>query len=123
MSNLPISSKYRSTPNLPVPQDERETLVSRLNQAFSDGAIDSDDYRAMLDRVFAAQKLGDLAVVVEALPPHPTYDQPAAVRQQTNVSPGQLAPSKPVSTRTVLYATGGIVLLLVVLAVLIGLLI
>ncbi len=119
MSNLPISSKYRSTPELPIPEDEREALVKRLNKAFSDGAISSDDYRAFLDRLFAARRLGELAVIVEALPPMPTHDQPAMVQQGTAVEPGELTPSRAVSTRAVVYASAGIVFLILVLAVLV----
>ncbi len=119
MSNLPISSKYRSTPGLPIPDDEREALVKRLNKAFSDGKINSDDYRAFLDRLFAARKLGELAVIVEALPPAPTHDQPAMVQQGTAVEPGELSPSRAVTTRAVVYATAGTLLLILVLAALV----
>jgi len=56
MSNLPISSKYRSTPDAPVTDAEREALVARLNAAYEAGKLDDDAYRGHLDRVFAASR-------------------------------------------------------------------
>ena len=39
-SELPISSPYRSTPDAPVTESEREQVSSRLNAAFTSGELD-----------------------------------------------------------------------------------
>ena len=49
MSNLPISSKYVSTPDKPVDERERESVVARVNAAFEGGQLDDLDYRRFLD--------------------------------------------------------------------------
>lgn len=102
-SNVPISSPYRSTPDLPVTDAEREQLNSRLNAAFTDGKLDADDYQARLDTLFAAQRLGQLVPVVDGLPPLQTYDSPAMVASSGG-QPGEVAPAR---------AAGGVSLLLV----------
>ena len=78
-SNLPISSPYRSTPEAPVTEAERNQLSTRLNAAFEAGSLDADDYHQRLDVLFAAQKMGQLVPVVEGLPPLQTYTDPAIV--------------------------------------------
>jgi len=121
VSNLPISSKYRSQAALPVDDDEREDLVARLNSAFGDGVVTQDQYRALLDRVFEARTLGDLLPVVEVLPSRPTHDAPAIVAQSSGPPPGELTPSiKPhqASLVTLGVAGAGVLLLLVLLLVL-----
>lgn len=106
MSNLPISSKYRSTPDRPVPEEEREDLNKRLNEAFSDGRIDDLTYRNLLDRVYSAQTLGELLPVAEVLPPRTTYTGPA-ITKQDGPPPGELTQSRPAGKMAV-YAAGGI---------------
>lgn len=122
MSNLPISSKYRSQPALPIDDVEREDLVARLNQAFSDGSVGQDDYRTLLDRVFGARTLGELVPVVEALPVKPTHDSPAIVAQTGGPPPGELTPAVN-ATRAGLATLGvagaGLLLLLLLLLVLV----
>lgn len=120
MSNLPISSKYRSTPDKPVSDDEREQLVARLNQAFADGAMDADAYQALLDRTFTARTLGELVPVVEVLPPVATYAEPGVVAQSGR--PGELSEPRRPNTALVAAAVGIGVVALVVLAVLLMLL-
>jgi hypothetical protein len=93
VSELPISSPYRSTPDVPVSEAERNQLSARLNDAFSDGAIDGDDYQQRLDRLFAAQKLGELVPVVQGLPPLQTYASPAIVAGGGG-EPGQLTQAR-----------------------------
>ena len=44
MSELPISSPYRSRPDAPVTDSEREQLNARLNAAYTDGRLSADDY-------------------------------------------------------------------------------
>ena len=118
-SDLPISSPYRSTPALPVDDGERNRLSTRLNAAFEAGSLDADDYRARLDRLFAARTLGELVPVVQGLPPLPTYEDPALVAS-TGGRPGELAPARSGNGLTVVAVAGiaGAVLLVVVLLLL-----
>lgn len=90
MSNLPISSKYRSQPDLPVSDAERDDLTRRLNAAFERGDVSQDDYRALLDRLYAARTLGELVPVVEQAAVRETHNSPAIVAQQTALEPGQV---------------------------------
>jgi hypothetical protein len=117
-SDLPISSPYRSTPALPVDDDERNRLSSRLNAAYEAGSLDADEYRSRLDRLFAAQTLGELVPVVSGLPPLATYDAPALVAS-TGGRPGELAPARSGNGLTVLTVGGiaGAVLLVVLLLI------
>ncbi len=120
MSNLPISSKYRSTPTRPVDDAERNALVARLNTAFTDGRIDSDAYARLLDVAFGAKTLGELVPVVEALPSVPTYAVPDAVLQTG--TPGQLAPARLPNSRAVAIGVVALVGALAVVAMLLALL-
>lgn len=95
MDNLPISSKYRSTPNEPVTDQERDELTVRVNEAYTDGKLDDEQYHAHLDQVFAARTLGELVPVVAAVGPAPTYKEPAIVAQTTSNRPGELAEIRP----------------------------
>ncbi|GAA1388837.1 DUF1707 domain-containing protein [Luteococcus peritonei] len=121
MSNLPISSKYRSTPERPVDEAEREDLTKRLNEAFEAGTVSQDDYRALLDRVFAARSLGELVPVVEQLPAKSTHDQPELVRQEGDLPPGELLPAgmSQATASTVMKAISGAGVLVILLAALI----
>lgn len=93
MSDLPISSKYRSTPDAPVTEADRNELGTRLNDAFTEGKLDADDYRMRLDRLFAARRLGELVPVVEGLPPLQTHHSPAIVGTGSG-RPGELAETR-----------------------------
>jgi hypothetical protein len=116
---LPISSPYRSTPTLPVADDERDRLSTRLNAAFEAGSLDAEDYQARLDRLFAARTLGELVPVVQGLPPLATYDAPALVAS-TGGRPGELAPARSGTSLTLVTVAGiaGAVLLIALLLVL-----
>lgn len=117
--DLPISSKYRSTPNEPVPEEERSRLSAQLNEAFEKGEIDQQTFSGLLDQVFAAQRLGDLIEVVQALGKPPTHDVPAIVGHSTG-RPGELAPARTPSNRAQVALIGGIsVLVLLVIVLLI----
>jgi len=123
VSNLPISSKYRTTPEHPVDEGEREDLTTRLNDAYTRGSVDPDRYRELLDRLYAARTLGELVPAVEALPARATHDQPALARQETTLAPAELSPAGmgPQASRmvaTALGAGGLLVIVLLVLAVL-----
>lgn len=121
MSDLPISSKYRSTPDKPVDEYERNDLSDRLGDAYARGLIDADSYRERLDQLYAAQKLGELVPVVQGLPPRQTYNSPAIVEQGSG-RPGELAaPRSAVSPA--LLVTGGVVAAIIIVAVLLALLI
>lgn len=118
-SDLPISSKYRSTPDAPVDDRERDSLVARVNDAFEQGKLDDWTYRRALDTVFAAKTLGELVPVVEELPAHPTHQVPAIVEDSTTGGrPGELSEAKAPSGRTVATVIGGIAAALVILVIL-----
>jgi hypothetical protein len=116
MSEVPLSSPYRSTPDAPVSEDERNRLNARINAAFTEGRIEADDYRARLDRLYAAQRMGDLLPVVEGLPPLVTHASPAIVTDAGGGQPGELAPARSGTNLTLVAAAGigGAVLLLII---------
>ena len=107
MNDLPISSKYRSRPLEPLGDAEREELAERLNAEYARGAIEVDDYRIMLDQVFAAATLGDVASVVAALPAKDTAAVPAVIETGTT-APGELVPTKGPGNRGAMMLAGGL---------------
>lgn len=115
-SDLPISSPYRSTPDAPVTEAEREQLSSRLNAAYEAGAIPEEDYQSRLDTLFAAQKMGELVPVVDGLPPLVTYSSPAIVASNGG-RPGEVSPARNAGGLSLVAVAGvaGLVLLVVVL--------
>ena len=115
-SDLPISSPYRSKPDAPVTDAERDQLSSRLNAAYTAGTLDAEDYQARLDTLFAAQRLGQLVPVVQGLPPLQTYTDPAIVAGSGG-RPGEVSESRN-PTGVALVAVGGVLLVLVLIAVL-----
>lgn len=121
MSELPISSPYRDRPDAPVEEDERERLSQRLKAAYAANDLDGDEFNTRLDRLWSAQRMGDLVSVVQGLPPVATHDQPAIVQQSTAGRPGELAPTRsPQALLLVGGVTVGVVaLLLIVLLVLV----
>lgn len=116
-SELPISSPYRSKPYAPVTETEREQLASRLNAAFTAGTLDSDDYKARLDTLFAATRLGELVPVVTGLPPLQTHADPAIVATTPGGRPGEVSPARS-ANGVALVAVGGVVALVVLIALL-----
>jgi hypothetical protein len=116
VSELPISSPYRSTPDAPVSDGERDQLSARLNNAFEAGSIDADVYRARLDQLFAAQRMGELLPVVQGLPPLQTYDSPAIIAGGSG-EPGQLSQSADAS-RVALIGVGVVGLSVLIIAIL-----
>ena len=120
-SNLPISSPYRSTPDAPVTDAERDRLNARLNAAFTAGTLEQEDYQARLDRLFAAKRLGELVPVVEGLPPLPTYSNPAIVTSSGG-QPGELSESRPPGRLTAV-VIGGVAAAILLIAILLVLLI
>jgi hypothetical protein len=121
VTELPISSKYRSTPQAPVTTDEREQLTRRLNDAFAAGRLDQDDYSQRLDRLYAAQRLGELVPVVDGLPAVAAYQDPAMVQQPSARPPGELTEARNGSRFTVAVILG-VLLLVIVLAILLAVL-
>ncbi len=120
MSNLPISSKYRSQPDKPLDEADREEIVSRINDAFVTSAIPGDDYRGMLDRAYAARTMGELAPIAERLPVMRTHEEPAIVEQAATGRPGEFAPAgmrQETALKVMLGVAGGsaLLILLVVL--------
>jgi hypothetical protein len=120
VTELPISSPYRSSPNAPVTENERTRLSTRINDAFSDGKIDEEDYRGRLDRLFAAQTLGELIPVVDGLPPMQTYASPDIVASQPG-EPGQLTPSRNAASLA-LVGVGVLLAVIALVAVLVAIL-
>jgi hypothetical protein len=116
-NELPISSPYRSTPDAPVTEAERNQLSSRLNAAYEAGSLDADDYHARLDALFAAQRMGQLVPVVEGLPPLQTYANPAIVASTTSGRPGEVSTARSASG-VALVAVGGVAALVVLIAIL-----
>lgn len=119
MTNLPISSPYRSKPEAPVTDIERDQLSARLNDAFTSGKLDPEDYQTRLDQLFAASSLGQLVPVVDGLPPLQTYDAPANIT--SGGEPGQLSEARPSSkvTLMVLAALVAVVALIAILLLLV----
>ncbi|WP_157719979.1 DUF1707 SHOCT-like domain-containing protein [Microlunatus sagamiharensis] len=123
MSELPISSPYRSRPDAPVTDSEREQLNARLNAAYTDGRLSADDYQARLDTLFGASTLGQLVPVVDGLLPATTYDSPAMVAPSGG-EPGQLSEARDVrrvSLGVVVAVAGVLVVIAVLFLVLVGL--
>lgn len=117
VSELPISSPYRSSPHAPVTEAERNQLSVRLNAAYEAGALDEGDFASRLDRLFAAQRMGELVPVVEGLPALPTYEGPAFDRG--SAAPGQLNQSRNANrlTLAVVAVLAAVVLLIAILLV------
>jgi Domain of unknown function (DUF1707) len=120
-SNLPISSPYRSKPDAPVTETERDRLNARLNAAYTAGELEQEDYQARLDRLFAAQRLGELVPVVEGLPPLPTHSSPAIVASSGG-QPGELTESRPPGRLTAI-VVGGVAAAILLIAILLVVLI
>jgi hypothetical protein len=117
VSNLPISSKYVSTPDKPVDERERESVVARVNAAFEGGQLDDLDYRRFLDLAFRARTLGELRPVVERLPVAASYDTPGNIEPAV-LQPGELSQARQPGGRSMLLVGGGVVAALVLLVIL-----
>jgi Domain of unknown function (DUF1707) len=120
-SNLPISSPYRSKPDAPVTDAERDRLNARLNAAYTEGTLEREEYQARLDLLFAAQRLGELVPVVEGLPPLPTHSSPAIVASSGG-QPGELSESRPPGRLTAVMV-GGVAAAILLIAILLVVLI
>lgn len=118
MAELPPSSKYLQRSESSVDEVERESLVKRLSDAYTEGRLEQEDYLTALDVVYGASRLGDLVPVVERLPA-PATEVPAIVGSGAT-PPGELVPSKGGSALGFV-AIAGILSLLLVLAVVVGL--
>ncbi|HHU40576.1 MAG TPA: DUF1707 domain-containing protein [Propionibacterium sp.] len=122
MAELPRSSKYRSTPHAPLDDGERNRLVERLNAAYEAGDVSPDEYPRLLDTVFGATTLGEVAPVVEALPGTATHDVPAIVEVGRG-RPGELSEARaPSGAMMAKVAAGGVVALVLLLVVVLALL-
>ena len=120
-SNLPISSPYRSTPDAPVTDAERDRLNARLNAAYTAGTLEQEDYQTRLDLLFAAKRLGELVPVVDGLLPLPTHSSPAIVAS-SNGQPGELSESRSPGMLTAA-VVGGVAAAILLIAILLVLLI
>ena len=121
MAELPRSSKYRATPDAPLADDERNRLVERLNAAFEQGQVSPDDYPRLLDTLFGATTLGEVAPVVEAVPAVATHDVPAIIEQGTG-RPGELAQARqPSGALVAKVVAGGVVAAVLLIVVILAL--
>lgn len=122
MAELPRSSKYRATPNAPLDDGERNRLVERLNTAYEAGQVSADEYPVLLDTLFGATTLGEVAGVVEVLPGAATYDVPAIVEPGQG-RPGELAEARqPSGALVAKVVAGGVVALVLLLVIVLALL-
>lgn len=120
MSEVSRSSKYRSRPQAPVDDHERDQLSQRLNAAYTGGRLSDEEFTARLDQLFAAEHLVELIPVVDGLPPQQTYDDPDVLDGTTGsgtVPPGELKPARN-ATRLTITVVAGLALVVVVLAIL-----
>lgn len=123
MNELPRSSRYRSQPQEPVSDEERNRLSAQLNDAYAEGSLTGEEYHQQLDRVFGARTLGELVPVVERLGKPATYDDPELVRQSPTGRPGELAPARtPRPALTLAVVGGGVAALVLIVLVLVLLL-
>ncbi|QGF22719.1 DUF1707 SHOCT-like domain-containing protein [Raineyella fluvialis] len=119
-SNLPVPRRYRTESGAPVPDQEREDLAARVNDAYTDGRLDDEAYHATLDRVFAARTLGELVPVIEAVGPVPSYQTPAIVGSTGTTKPGELAEIKgPGRAGLVVLGVGAAAVVLLILLLLV----
>lgn len=121
MSELPLSSKYRTDPDAPVDDDERADLADRLATEFTSGRLPQDAYLAQLDLVYRAERLGDLVPVVAGLPPRSTHNVPDIVLQGNRL-PGTVSKGKNI-VPIVAGAAAGLFLVLGIVVVLLALMI
>lgn len=119
VTELPISSPYRSTPGVPVSEQERNRVSERLNVAFTEGSIDTDDYNQRLNTLWSAATLGELVPVVEGLPPSATYAQPGIVSTGSGGQPGQLTAPRSGVPLTLAVGAGVVLVVLLLLIVLV----
>ena len=122
MTSLPRSSKYRATPQAPLEESERTSLTERLNAAYEAGDVRAEEYHRLLDVLFAATTLGQVAEVVEALPGAATHNTPAIVEVGKG-RPGELSPTRqPSASLAVKVGAVGAVALILLLVVILTLL-
>lgn len=126
MRELPRSSKYVSSPDAPLDEAERNRLIARLNAAYGDGAVSADAYRAHLDTLFSASRLGEVVHVVEDLPPAATHGTPDIVEVGSG-QPGELEPAAgprplPLLMTVMVGAAAAMALIVVVIVVLLTIL-
>lgn len=117
---LSPSSKYVARGSETVSDADREALEQRLADAFAQGDMTQDRYLTLLDKLYAAKTLGDLAPVAQALPDGTTH-VPAIVETGSG-APGELAPIATNALRPVVVAGSIVGALIVVLVVLVLLL-
>lgn len=93
-------------------------LWSGFNAAYASGNISEDAYPGLLDAVFSATTLGDVAPVVGALPGEVTYQVPAVI-DTGNQRPGELAQARAASPMLGIAIAAGVVLAVIVLLTLV----
>ena len=117
-NELPISSPYRSTPDAPVTETERDQLSSRLNAAYTAGTLDADDYRAPAGRPVRRAADGPAGArwsrACRRCRPTPI---PAIVASAPTGRPGEVSPARS-ANGVALVAVGGVAALVVLIAIL-----
>lgn len=114
---LPPSSKYIQRAGDPVDETERDSITTRLNDAFADGRLTHDEYAEAMDIVYGARTLGDLVPVMEKLPAA-AANVPAIV-EQGGPPAGQLTQPRSLVPAAVMVGVVGLSLLAVLAILLI----
>jgi hypothetical protein len=91
MTGLPIEYPFRNDPEGVITDADREGLGARLNQAYSAGVLQMDEYQRLLDELYAAKQKGELVAVATAIPTQFRDTSPAVGGDQPGLPPGQLA--------------------------------
>lgn len=131
MSGLPIVFKFRNDPDRPVQDADRDDLTSRLNEAYTLGDLDTDQYQGLMDGLFNATTQGQLIPVADMLPARFAVNTPAVGGDAPASPPPGMVPMgrrTPVASsfqqlKPWYYVAGGIsvVVVLIVLLLLISL--
>lgn len=116
---LSPSSKYLARREELVSDADRQSLEQRLGDEFQSGHVTQERYLELLDQLYAAQTLGDLAPIASELPDG-TTSVPAIV-ETGNGTPGELAPISTKALQPLVVAgsiVGAVLVVIVVLALL-----
>ncbi len=126
VSGLPIVSKFRNDPHRPVQDADRDDLASRLNEAYTRGDLDTDQYQSLLDGLFSATTQGQLVPVADLLPARLAVNTPAVADDGRFAPPPGVVPMgqrQPVASsfqqlRPWYYVAGGLSVVVVLIVLL-----
>ena len=91
MSGLPVELEYQHDQAAQVTPADRDNVSARLNDAFTRGDIDMQDYQTRLNALFQATQKGQLVPVIAGLPAQYRANEPVLGGDQA-AKPGELAP-------------------------------